>query len=871
MNASSAEIAAIHIRVSAEIDPALRALKNLRKEFDGVASDAQQVGASTANDLRRISNAAKSEFAGTANAAKTLGNELRGAVGNFKAAGGDAEAFATKLERIRTEALQAADGLDQTSTEYVQLQSVAARATTEIDRNARAMEQAAQKARGLQLAQQQANREALHGAPTAATAAPSGAGGGIAGMVGGAVGGAIAAYGVREVVEFGAEMTRTGDQIRRTDSALRAYSNNAQADMQAVLRGARGMATEFEATQTAAVLLKNRIATNSTELEKFSRVASVLGSQTGLSPAEYINELNSAFANSSWDRLDQLGLVSSNVRAEVERLKESGMGMQEAFRLAVLKDAETQLRALEAAGYDGSSALGALSVAGRDFYDGVAESLSSGIAGITTQLGALAEAAGLPAVNFRDLGNSVAETITQMTGLDRLQQDAQALSVIAQNVRSYTDDINVHNQAAALMAETEARVADQLNAIPLEDTAAQTRLVAAAFLEAGREAGFSQSEIVQLWIALDGTRAELGFVEPKAYAASDAIRDIGVSAAWSASQVWAFKDALDAAEGRQMGGRSSTAGIPTELFQERRAQEYGDTTGYNDFYQDPNRKAFVLDQQQRAFAREAREKLEAERAALGTGTRTGSTRTGKSEEERAAEKALKDWESKVEKSVQNVRSAVTGAFDTSITVSQDDLILAAAGQYKEKFAENARRLQSVVENGSQSEWADDFFGNALGLSEESLKASAVTLRNDIQDFLRPELLNIDAAMEEARRTLIGNANKEKMAEELTRRLIGEGFGEVASESAAADIFGIKGNGAAALGLDGATVATDFTASMVKTMLMEVQSNEAQFIELGRLMREGILKGGTETGSAIVQGVASEAMEYIADWIEGMNP
>jgi hypothetical protein len=803
---------------------------------------------------------------------KSLRNELSALRNDFVSSGGDARVYGSSLSTVRDRALALASGLDSTSQEYVQLSSVAAQATREIDKNARAMEKAEQEAQNLLRTQQQANRQRLHGPSSSpASSATTAIGGGLTGQLTGFV----AAYGATEVARFTTEMVGAGDQIRRTEGALRAYSQNAQRDMESVLRGARGMATEFEATQTAAVLLKNRIATNSTELEKFSRIASVLGSQTGLSPAEYINELNSAFANSSWDRLDQLGLVSSNVRAEVERLKASGMGMQEAFRLAVLKDAETQLRALEAAGYDSASALGAAGVAGRDFYDGVAVGLSETVAGLATNFTNLAEAAGLPAVSFRDLGASISETLAQMAGLDRLDRDIQVLTKVAEGVRQYTSEAQHHAQAADLMAQAEQRVAVALQSLPLDNTAAQVRMVAESFLEVGREAGFTDAQIIKLWESTGGLRSEMSFLYANSVTippAMGAIEGSGYGAAEgmyaAAAGVRELKDALDQLNNTRTGNYGRTGAVTPNLpmdslsFQERRAmEEFGADTGLSggspSWFE--KTRASVIARANRGIT--LMDDYNGTYTPPSTGRGGGGGSRGLSEQEKLA----REYESIWKTATGNVRSAVTSAFDTSINVTRNQQLMAAGGIYEEQFNESGRQLEDVINRGKDSPFADDFFANYLGLTDEQLKASAAKLQEDIEAFIRPELFNKDAALNKARRSLVGNRNREQLADELTAQLISEGFAAAEVEAAIGQQLGSSvSTASSSVGQDGAVALTKAFAATTQS---EILAHRAEFESAGAAILDGMAEGGlrrvNSTVTAWMQAIINAAGEQAA--------
>lgn len=206
--------------------------------------------------------------------------------------------------------------------------------------------------------------------------------------------------------------------------------------------------------------------------------------------------------------------------------------------------------------------------------------------------------------------------------------------------------------------------------------------------------------------------------------------------------------------------------------------------------------------------------------------------------ERAAEEYKRTWTSAVSK-VQNawqtalgkISSAVGQGMDMSISVSDTDMLMAQAGMYTDKFNESGRRLADIVNRGAESPWVD-FFPELMGLEGDTLKASAAKLQADIESYLRPDLLNPEAALESARRSLIGNRNREEMNRQLTQQLLAEGFGE--SEIRAA----LEGPVASMQDVLGPEMVTGLVAGTREAMLAE----QAALEELGELAMGSIGAG-----------------------------
>lgn len=103
----------------------------------------------------------------------------------------------------------------------------------------------------------------------------------------------------------------------------------------------------------------------------------------------------------------------------------------------------------------------------------------------------------------------------------------------------------------------------------------------------------------------------------------------------------------------------------------------------------------------------------------------------------------------------------------------NDELLRKFGFQGDAVNEAGRRLQAIIEGHGQ-EWIS-FFPELLGLDGDALKASAIKLQQDIENFLRPDLLNKEAIIAKVRDLIVGQRNKAQLIEEITQQLIGEGF------------------------------------------------------------------------------------------------
>lgn len=205
------------------------------------------------------------------------------------------------------------------------------------------------------------------------------------------------------------------------------------------------------------------------------------------------------------------------------------------------------------------------------------------------------------------------------------------------------------------------------------------------------------------------------------------------------------------------------------------------------------------------------------------------------EAERAAEQVQRAWE----KAVDEVRSAVSSAIDLDINVGANDEILRAMGLQSEAVNENGRRLQDVINRGLESPWVNAF-AELRGKTDQEVRATAAYIQDQINKFLRPDLLNREAILQGARDNIIGKRNRDALVEEITAQLVAEGYAVVEAQGAIADQFGA----------DAIAKASTGGSDMVNAVMASTQASINQ--------KQDLLKQlGKQTANPFIQGIIEE--------------
>lgn len=202
-----------------------------------------------------------------------------------------------------------------------------------------------------------------------------------------------------------------------------------------------------------------------------------------------------------------------------------------------------------------------------------------------------------------------------------------------------------------------------------------------------------------------------------------------------------------------------------------------------------------------ASSKKAKSDIEKQAEAAAKAAKAAAKLAGKTaeEQEEAARRAYEAWidaadkyEQAWERAAASVRGAVSGALKLGFeSPTAEDFLLDQFGLRIEGPNEVARRLQDVVNRGTDSPWFV-MYAEALGLfggSEDEVKARAARALQDFEEGLIPELIDKERLKNVVRRALQGQANLDRVIEEVTQELLAEGWGMAELGKALRDQFG----------------------------------------------------------------------------------
>lgn len=156
------------------------------------------------------------------------------------------------------------------------------------------------------------------------------------------------------------------------------------------------------------------------------------------------------------------------------------------------------------------------------------------------------------------------------------------------------------------------------------------------------------------------------------------------------------------------------------------------------------------------------------------------------DQRKAALESLQAWQGatdKIGQAMDTVRGSIRSTVSSSISLGYDgpsaeDALLDMFGLRIEGPNEIQRRLQDIVNQGSASPWFEQY-AEALGLfggSQDEIKARAIRAMQDFEAGLLPDLIDKEAIKAQVRRQLKGQANLDRIIDEVTEELLAEGVG-----------------------------------------------------------------------------------------------
>ena len=557
---------------------------------------------------------------------------------------------------------------------------------------------------------------------------------------------ARAAQATWELGKTGATVDRTERSFDRLAGRIGESGDSLLSTMRRVSENTIG---DMTLMQTTSGLLASGIKTSTDDIALALDIAQMKAQQFGLTTSEAFERLVTGARKGSVEMLDELGIVIKAESAYRRRAEALGVSVQaltdaqraEALWKSILEDGQRELETYGGAVLDYGTSFEQAEAAVNNASMALKEALAPAVAEVA---GAMAEA------------------------IPSLMTTVEQLSILA--------DAGIEWAAAALQgrdaqAEFNATVAEGVGDA---QNAARIRLQAAQDLvneltaerDALLEARAAGVEVYQSHI--DMANAELAAAEAARDQAAAALEGAAATAELNAELANTPAAAVAAASG-------------LNIFASAADNWFATYRGIVDKVPEPFKEVWkIIDAEQERlrvnFIRDAVLKSDAEVTAA-----------------RETEDAWKHAMATQERSLEELRGIVQSALKPT-SVTAEDMGLANLGQYVDKWDENARRLEAVAERGfaeidAHPDWAGmlKIPEGVLAGSEQALKAWARDQAAAVRDLERPDLINIDAAVQAVQDELNRRAAVELSLDLVTQAAIDKGLvtGEDAKDQVAA--------------------------------------------------------------------------------------
>lgn len=176
----------------------------------------------------------------------------------------------------------------------------------------------------------------------------------VTGLAGGLAGGFVGGIAIDTVERIGrsiVDFSKLSTEVRRTNEAfvvLSGGADEARSRLQAIQEGSGGTVDQLQAMTIANKAASLGLANTAQEFERVTRFATVASRIFGGDVAGTLDNLAAAASNLSFERLDQMGISSTQVRERMAELRAetSNLGREQAFLQAALEVGERTFGAL---------------------------------------------------------------------------------------------------------------------------------------------------------------------------------------------------------------------------------------------------------------------------------------------------------------------------------------------------------------------------------------------------------------------------------------------------------------------------------------------------------------------------------------------
>jgi hypothetical protein len=390
--------------------------------------------------------------------------------------------------------------------------------------------------------------------------------------------------------------------------------------------------------------------------------------------------------------------------------------------------------------------------------------------------------------------------------------------------------------------------------------------------------GVLYQTVPELWAVVTASEAAAAAqyqAQNGGVAAAAGFSIMGQAAAGAAADVWKVKEAIDALNNQRTGNYGSNARTITPLeMQESRARTSARVSDVDDYYEDERRQAFALDQQQRRFAADARDRalaeVEARRNISAASRGSGRAATAAGRESSAAarssarehEKAANDIRQAYEQNFNKVQGYVANALSFNENVGERDALLDQFGLRNQNASDELIRqladIRDRASEGTRSPWLD-FFPELDAPTMAEIEARAESLMRSLKSGLRRDLLDPEAVKADVRERIAADRAAEEFNRQIAQQLIAEGAGSKAEiQNALASSLGLASVGA------GEIASEQLVDTMAKGILESVEASASLFAQAGELMGDHIKSGLRTKFKDIAEELATMIIESVEE-------
>lgn len=169
-----------------------------------------------------------------------------------------------------------------------------------------------------------------------------------------------AAFVANQLMDYVGQLNELGAQANNAERNFIQLSGGADVAKKTLSElqiATRGVVDDTTLMNGANRLLMMNLASTGDEAAKLTGIAVTLGKTMGVDATTAVGDFASMLANQSIPRLDNFGISSGKVRDRIEELKKSGMGMDEAFKTAVLEQGALAIDRLGTAADKGATGI----------------------------------------------------------------------------------------------------------------------------------------------------------------------------------------------------------------------------------------------------------------------------------------------------------------------------------------------------------------------------------------------------------------------------------------------------------------------------------------------------------------------------------